>query len=70
MFRDQNLPLYDFKSVPVIITAFAAAFLGSLIAPLLSDGVTRMLNVDEVQLPNLPGTQRIRVDVPRFWNEV
>merc|ERR1712037_587904 len=51
--------LYDFQSVPVIFTAFAAAFLGSLIAPLLSDGVTRMLNVDEVQLAGLlPGNTK------------
>ena len=51
-----------------MFTAFAAAFLGSLIAPLLTDSVTRMLRVDEVQLPNLPGSERIRVEVPRFWN--
>ena len=70
-FRTQG-GLYDFQSVPVIFTAFAAAFLGSLIAPILSGGVNRMLSVDEIQLPGLlPGNNnRIRMDVPRFWNEV
>ena len=62
--------LYDFQSVPVLLTAFAAAFLGSLIAPILTGGVSRILSVDEVQLPALPGSERIRVDVPRFWNDV
>ena len=67
LFRSQGL---DFQSLPVIFTAFAAAFLGSLVAPLLSDGLTRILSVDEVQIPALPGTTRIRMDVPRFWNEI
>jgi len=62
---------YDFTSIPVLVTAFAAAFLGSLVAPLLGGGVNNMLRVDEVQLPGIGniGTNNLRMEVPRFlWD--
>jgi len=56
---------YDFTSLPVLMTAFAAAFLGTVIAPFLSGGVSSLLQVDEVQLPGL-GKENLRMEVPRL----
>ena len=52
---------YDFTSLPVLLTVFAATILGSMIAPLLTFPVTSLRDIDEVQLPGL-GT----FEVPRL----
>ena len=52
---------YDFTSLPVLLTVFAATILGSMIAPLLAFPVTSLRDIDEVQLPGL-GT----FEVPRL----
>ena len=40
-------------SLPMILTAFAAAFLGSLVAPFLTSGVLRMMGTDEFKVPSI-----------------
>ena len=40
-------------SLPMILTAFAAAFLGSLVAPLLTSGILQMVGTDEFRVPDL-----------------
>ena len=40
-------------SMPMILTAFAAAFLGSLVAPLLASGVMQIIGTDEFRGPNI-----------------
>ena len=40
-------------SIPMIATAFFAAFLGSLVAPLLTSGVMQMIGTDEFRVPDI-----------------
>ena len=57
---------YDYTSLPVLITAFAAAFLGSVLAPLLSGPVNTLLDVDEVRVPGVGN-----IEVPRLlWSSL
>ena len=49
----QDVGLLGGVGAGVILTAFAAAFLGSLIAPAISVGVGRVMNM-EFRLPELP----------------
>ena len=49
----QDIGLFGGVGAGVILTAFAAAFLGSLIAPAISVGVGRVMNL-EFRLPELP----------------
>ena len=49
----QDIGLFGGVGAGVILTAFAAAFLGSLIAPAISVGVGRVMNM-EFRLPELP----------------
>ena len=50
----------DLTSLPMILTAFAAAFLGSLVAPILTSGLVRMLNTDEFKVPDIELPRIIR----------
>ena len=65
----RNGPGYDYTSVPVLMTAFAAAFLGSIVSSLLSGDVasrvSTLLKVDELHVP-VVGTDGVKVEVPRF----
>merc|ERR1712014_258015 len=45
--------LTNLSSLPMILTAFAAAFLGSLVAPLLTSGVMQMMGTDEFRVPGI-----------------
>ena len=49
----QDINLFSGVGAGVILRAFAAAFLGSLIAPAISVGVGRVMNM-EFRLPELP----------------
>ena len=49
----QDIGLFGGVGAGVILTALAAAFLGSLIAPAISVGVGRVMNM-EFRLPELP----------------
>eukprot|EP00090_Calanus_glacialis_P006418 TRINITY_DN15003_c0_g1_i1.p1 TRINITY_DN15003_c0_g1~~TRINITY_DN15003_c0_g1_i1.p1 ORF type:complete len:168 (-),score=32.17 TRINITY_DN15003_c0_g1_i1:69-572(-) len=40
-------------SMPMILTAFAAAFLGSLVAPFFTSGVMQMIGTDEFRVPDI-----------------
>ena len=50
----------------MLLTAFAAAFLGSVLAPLLSGPVNTLLDVDEVRVPGVGN-----IEVPRLlWSSL
>ena len=49
----QDIGLFGGVGAGVILTAFAAAFLGSLLAPAISVGVGRVMSM-EFRLPELP----------------
>ena len=40
-------------SLSVVFTAFVAAFLGSLVAPLLTSGLNRMIGTVELTVPDI-----------------
>ena len=49
----QDVSLFGGVGAGVLLTAFAAAFLGSLLPPAISVGVGRVMNI-EFRLPELP----------------